>query len=142
MHKNTARILGIKIKVCSCIEVAVCNIPMKSPIIIAVSKIGNVTEIIVHIAAVRISSKLNVVTDTFSLSFLYERPRGGRVGGGASYGTFVKLFNTLMTTKFQPSAMMNSKILNGSEIIIGGSIIIPIASSTLDTTMSTTRNGM
>ena len=65
MHKHTARIFGIKIKVCSCIEVAVCKIPIKSPIIIAVNKIGNVTEIIVQIAAVKISGRLKSVTGIF-----------------------------------------------------------------------------
>ena len=126
MHKKTAKILGIKINVCSCIDVAVCKIPMNNPIIIAVSNIGNVTAIIVHIAPVKMSDKLNAVKFIFA----------------SLYGIFVKLFNTLITTKFQPSAMINNNILNGREIIIGGSIIIPIASKTLETTMSTTKNGM
>jgi hypothetical protein len=48
----------------------------------------------------------------------------------------------LITTRFHPSAMTNSNILNGREIIIGGSIIIPIANNTLDTTISTTKKGI
>ena len=45
-------------------------------------------------------------------------------------------------TKFQPSANKNSKILNGIEIVVGGSIIMPIDISTEETTMSITMNGI
>lgn len=128
MHANTASIFGMKINVCSCIDVAVCNIPMNKPTIIAVSSIGSVTEIIVQIAPLNMSIRLKLVT--------------GILRSHSPYGTFVKLFSTLITTRFQPSAITNSNILNGKEIIIGGSIIIPIANRTLDTTMSTTKNGM
>ena len=65
MHRKTAKIFGINIKVCSCIEVAVCKIPIKSPIIIAVNNIGRVTEIIVQIAPVKISKRLKFVTGIF-----------------------------------------------------------------------------
>ena len=40
-----------------------------------------------------------------------------------------------------PSTSTNSRILNGSEIITGGSIIMPIDMSAAETTMSITRNG-
>ena len=42
----------------------------------------------------------------------------------------------------QPSTRTNSRILNGREIITGGSIIMPIDISAAETTMSITRNGM
>ena len=42
----------------------------------------------------------------------------------------------------QPSTRTNSRILNGSEIITGGSIIMPIDISAEATTRSITRNGM
>ena len=45
-------------------------------------------------------------------------------------------------TRPQPSTRMKSRILNGSEIITGGSIIMPIDISAADTTRSMTRNGM
>jgi hypothetical protein len=45
------------------------------------------------------------------------------------------------TVKFQPSTSKNIKILNGSEMMTGGIIIIPIESKMLATTMSMTMNG-
>ena len=42
----------------------------------------------------------------------------------------------------QPSTSTNRRILNGSEIMTGGSIIMPIDISAAETTMSITRNGM
>ena len=44
-------------------------------------------------------------------------------------------------TRFQPSTRTNSRILNGSEMKTGGSIIIPIDISVELTTRSITRNG-
>ena len=44
--------------------------------------------------------------------------------------------------RFQPSTSKKIKILNGSEMITGGIIIMPIDSSTDATTMSMTMNGM
>ena len=41
----------------------------------------------------------------------------------------------------QPSTSTNSKSLNGREMIVGDSIIMPSAISTLATTRSMTRNG-
>jgi hypothetical protein len=46
------------------------------------------------------------------------------------------------TIKVQPSTSTNSMSLNGIEIIIGDSIIIPIDINTLATTRSMTTNGM
>src|SRR5438093_7686 len=43
--------------------------------------------------------------------------------------------------RLQPSTSTNSRILNGSAIIVGGSIIMPIAISPEETTRSITRNG-
>src|SRR6266851_4781204 len=45
------------------------------------------------------------------------------------------------TIRCQPSAITNSSSLNGSEMLVGGSIIMPIDISTLETTMSITRKG-
>ena len=41
----------------------------------------------------------------------------------------------------QPSTRTKSRILNGSEIITGGSIIMPMDISAAETTRSITRNG-
>ena len=41
----------------------------------------------------------------------------------------------------QPSTRTNSMILNGSEIVVGGNIIMPIALVTLLITISKTKNG-
>ncbi|MDQ1120158.1 hypothetical protein QE383_002466 [Pseudoxanthomonas winnipegensis] len=46
------------------------------------------------------------------------------------------------TTSTQPSTSTNSRILNGAEISIGESIIMPIDISTLATTRSMITNGM
>ena len=43
--------------------------------------------------------------------------------------------------KFQPSTKTNNSNLNGSEIITGGSIIIPMDNKMLATTISMTRKG-
>ncbi len=48
----------------------------------------------------------------------------------------------LPISRFQPSAIIKSKILNGREIVVGGSIIMPIDIKTDATTMSITMNGM
>jgi hypothetical protein len=53
-----------------------------------------------------------------------------------------KLLTIDPITRAQPSTRMNSRILKGSEIMTGGSIIIPMDMSTEATTMSTTRNGI
>src|SRR5690348_13977488 len=52
-----------------------------------------------------------------------------------------KLVISEWTIRCQPSAITNSSSLNGSEIDAGGSIIMPMDISTLETTMSITRNG-
>ena len=44
-------------------------------------------------------------------------------------------------TRFQPSTRMNSRILNGSEMKTGGSIIMPIDINVEETTRSMIRNG-
>src|SRR5664279_535643 len=43
--------------------------------------------------------------------------------------------------KYQPSTSTNSSTLKGREIVTGGSIIMPMLSRMLATTMSTTRKG-
>lgn len=52
-----------------------------------------------------------------------------------------KLSINMPTIRCQPSIITNSSSLNGSEINTGGNIIMPIAMSTLETTMSMIRNG-
>src|SRR3712207_6454816 len=42
----------------------------------------------------------------------------------------------------QPSTTTNSSSLNGSDTMVGGTIIMPIAMSAALTSMSSTRNGM
>ena len=53
-----------------------------------------------------------------------------------------KLCRSDLTTKYHPSTSTNNNILNGNEIITGGSIIIPIDISTLATTISITKKGI
>ena len=53
-----------------------------------------------------------------------------------------KLFIIDPTTRYHPSTSTNSIILNGSDIMMGGSIIMPMDISTDAITMSSTRNGM
>ena len=45
-------------------------------------------------------------------------------------------------TRSHPSARTNNKILNGNEMVVGGSINIPLDISTDETTISITINGM
>ena len=45
------------------------------------------------------------------------------------------------TSRFHPSIRTNSKSLNGSEMMTGGNIIMPIARSTFAMTMSMTKKG-
>ena len=56
--------------------------------------------------------------------------------------TGLKLAASDPTTSTQPSTSTNSRILNGAEISIGESIIMPIDISTLATTRSMITNGM
>src|SRR5581483_4896856 len=53
-----------------------------------------------------------------------------------------KLLSRERTMSPQPSTITNSRILNGRETSTGGSIIIPMDMSELETTMSMTRKGM
>src|SRR5699024_68954 len=50
--------------------------------------------------------------------------------------------NNECVIKYQPSTKTNSKILNGNEIITGGSIIIPIDIKTLATAISIIKKGI
>ena len=52
-----------------------------------------------------------------------------------------KLWTRDPKTRFQPSTRMNSRILNGSEMKTGGSIIMPIDINVDETTRSMIRNG-
>ena len=47
-----------------------------------------------------------------------------------------------LISRYQPSTKTNNRILNGSEIMIGGSIIMPIDINTEATTISIAKNGM
>jgi hypothetical protein len=54
---------------------------------------------------------------------------------------YAKLLTSEPIIKFQPSARTNNINLKGNEIMMGGSIIMPIESKTLATTMSMIKNG-
>lgn len=54
----------------------------------------------------------------------------------------LKLISSDFTTKYQPSTSTKSIILNGNEIMTGGNIIIPMAISVLETTISMIRKGI
>src|SRR5262245_60122444 len=56
-------------------------------------------------------------------------------------GHVTKLSTSDLTIRCQPSTITNSSSLNGSEIITGGSISMPIDIRVLETTMSMIRNG-
>ncbi len=60
----------------------------------------------------------------------------------APFCYITKPFIIEIIIKFQPSAKTNSKILNGIEIVVGGSIIIPIDIKVDATTISITINGI
>jgi len=53
----------------------------------------------------------------------------------------LKLSTRFPIKRFHPSTRTKIRILNGKEIITGGSIIIPILISTELTTISITKNG-
>ena len=61
-HVNTAKILGMKISVCSWMEVAVWRIPIISPTVIATKRMGRETDNMVQIALLNTSKRLTVVT--------------------------------------------------------------------------------
>ncbi len=52
-----------------------------------------------------------------------------------------KLSTSDLTTRYQPSTITNSNNLNGSEIITGGNMNIPMDIRVLATTMSIIKNG-
>src|SRR5271167_1595300 len=66
-------------------------------------------------------------------------PEAVRVG---TINGYVKLCASEPISNCQPSTSTNNISLNGSEIVAGETIIIPIDISTLATTMSMIRNGM
>src|SRR3954452_10830099 len=80
-----------------------------------------------------------------------EQQRGGDLdrhahgvddqAGDGVLGHEWKLWTSDPQIRFQPSTRMNSRILKGSEMKTGGSIIIPIDISVEDTTRSMIRNG-
>ena len=55
---------------------------------------------------------------------------------------YLKLVTIEWTIRCHPSTSTNRRILNGSDTVTGGSIIIPIDSKVLDTTMSMMMNGI
>jgi hypothetical protein len=57
------------------------------------------------------------------------------------WGYPVKLFTNDPTIKYQPSVSTNIINLNGNDTITGGSIIMPMESSTLATTISIIKKG-
>ena len=55
---------------------------------------------------------------------------------------YINVFTKFTITRFHPSARTNKRILNGMEIVVGGSIIIPILIRADATTISITINGI
>ena len=55
---------------------------------------------------------------------------------------FEKLSTTEFTIRYQPSTSTNKRILNGRDIMMGGSISIPIDIKILETIISIIRKGM
>ena len=116
--------------------------PIKSPTLMATRSTGRDTTNMVQMDWLRRSKRLRVVSAIFGYLLSYRGLQGNGSAAVLHQGTLAKLFRRLRTTRFQPSAMTKSRILKGREIIMGGSIIIPIASRTLETTMSTTIKGI
>ena len=120
---TTATIFGINVRVCSWIEVAVWTMLIATPTTSPASNMG---------AATKIAVKKDLAAKMYDhlLSHLF-----------LSTGYQLNDRITLLTSRYHPSTITNSKTLNGNEIIIGGNIIIPIESSTLETIISIMRKG-
>ena len=120
--KKTAKILGINANVCSLIDVIVCIILTTIPTIRPNNKGGAEAIITVFIAICII-----FITVSSDIKFL-PYP--------------VNVFTILPIIKFQPSIIIKNIILKGADIKAGGNIIIPIAISTEETTISITIKGI
>jgi len=120
--------LGTNVSVCSWIDVTVWNILIIKPTIKEEISIGALHLIINQIACTAISITSPVLTANTHLS--------------KNYYHRLNELTKLPTTKFQPSAKINNKILNGIDMVVGGSIIIPIDINTDEITISITINGM
>ena len=79
------------------------------------------------------------VTGTIAVTGAVPAPGQRRCLSPDSY---LKLVTIDSTMRCQPSTRTKSRILKGSDTVTGGSIIMPIESSVLDTTMSMMINGM
>ncbi len=134
----TASILGINVIVISLIEVAAWNILTSKPTTNPASSIGAASEM-----AVLMASKKNPVINSGVILFHYILDfRSVHINLPIPDSEhYPKLLTSEPTSRFHPSAKTNSINLNGNDIMIGGSIIIPIESKTLATTMSMIRNG-
>ena len=102
-------------------EVAACNTPTSNPAKSAAAKIGKATLVVTIRDSIAIS-----ITNEVSICYLY----------------LMNVETNELVIRPQPSTNTKSSSLNGSEIIIGDSIIIPIDMRTLATTRSIMMNGM
>ena len=107
----------MKESVCSWICVTACRIEISRPTTRAASSIGSATFMVTPIMS-------TIRGDDFVLGH-----------------DMWKLWTSDEVTRFQPSTRMNSRILNGSEMKTGGSIIMPIDINVDETTRSMIRNG-
>ena len=123
----TATIFGTKASVCSFICVVAWNIETISPTTMATKSIGAAESMTVKIAS--LITVIIVLVETKS-----SHPRPYR-------RYYPKLSTMTPIISCHPSTSTNNKTLNGSDIIAGGSIIIPIAIKVLATTISMTING-
>ena len=118
MAAATASIFGMKTRVISFICVAAWNTLMTTPAMSPNTK---------HGAAINIP--------VFNASVKYPAINS------ADISPYPKLFINDPTTRYHPSARTNNMSLKGTEIMIGGNIIIPMESNMLATTMSSIRKG-
>ncbi len=127
MPNPTAKSFGTKVRVISLTEVAAWRMPIIKPTSRPKPSIGDATNTTTNSACLPIS--ITDATSIFSPTVLF------------SYGK-AKLAAKLPIIKLQPSMSTNSISLNGIDIIIGESIIIPIDIKTLATTISIMMKGM
>ena len=114
----TAKILGTKVRVISWIWVTAWKSDMRIPTVMPTSKRGE-------------ARRRAMVMAFWAMEI-------------ASDGVMIytpKLFTSEPTIRYQPSTSTKSSSLNGSDTMMGGSIIIPMDNRTLATTMSIIRKG-
>jgi len=120
-HKPITIIFGTKTRVISCICVAAWKILTSRPTITVANNIGPIKMIAVFKNSLKIwTIRSWLICYTSQKKPLIMEP----------------------TSRFHPSTRTNNINLKGSDMNIGGSIIIPAERSMLATTISITRNGM